>query len=128
MNILLVGIGGALGAVARYLMGKWIMAFTAATVIPMGTLGVNMIGCFIIGICYVLAGKQVISPEMKLILMTGFLGGFTTFSSLELETMSLIREHHWGHALLDVFINVTVGLLFVALGIVLGGLLLKKNG
>ena len=75
-NLLLVAFGGAVGSVGRYLVSKWLEGG-----FPWGTLTVNIVGCLLIGFLTGLVTKGTLSPEMKLLLVTGFCGGFTTFST-----------------------------------------------
>lgn len=86
---LAVGIGGALGAMARY--GVNVLSTRAFGIeFPYGTLGVNIIGCFIMGVVVALfAMREPVDPILKLFLTTGILGGFTTFSAFSLETVML---------------------------------------
>ena len=91
-NILLVGLGGGIGSVARYLCQKWTQ-YNYPHAFPWGTFAVNITGCFAIGIFWGLAFRSFESNESwKLFLMTGLCGGFTTFSAFTLEGMGLLRE------------------------------------
>jgi len=90
-NILIVGIGGSLGSVARYLCQKYIHEWNPHP-FPIGTFLVNVLGCFLIGIIYSLAEKgNLLGPEGRLLLATGFCGGFTTFSAFALENVNLLK-------------------------------------
>ena len=92
-NILLVGLGGFTGAVARYLLGGWVLHHTVAEKFPWSTFSVNVLGCLVMG---VLSGfierLDWFTPQMRLLLLTGLLGGFTTFSAFGLETVYLLRR------------------------------------
>lgn len=89
IEILLVAAGSALGGVARYLLSKVITAHTAG-VFPWGTFAVNVLGCFIIGIVYGLAGRHIgLSENARIFLTVGFCGGFTTFSTFAHENYLL---------------------------------------
>ena len=91
-NILLVGLGGGIGSIARYFCQKWTI-YHYPHAFPWGTFAVNITGCFAIGIFWGLAFRSFDTNESwKLFLMTGLCGGFTTFSAFTLEGMGLIRE------------------------------------
>ena len=89
--LLLIGTGSFIGGVLRYLLSQFIQTkFLSA--FPFGTLGVNIIGCFTIGLVFALSERTNMSPEMRLFLATGICGGFTTFSAFSNETFSLMRD------------------------------------
>jgi fluoride exporter len=91
-RVLLIGLAGALGTLARYGVGLWARN-ALGTTFPYGTLIVNVVGCFLIALVSQLAlSTTVISPTMRLTLTTGFMGGLTTYSSFNYETTSLLRE------------------------------------
>jgi CrcB protein len=97
--LLFIAIGGASGAVSRYLLANWVHSLWEGK-LPLGTLLVNMVGSFAIGIVYVLlVEREMIHPDWRGVLMVGFLGAFTTFSTFSLETISLLEAGHLGHAL-----------------------------
>ena len=108
--ILFIGTGSFIGGVFRYLLSLLIQSKTAS-LFPLPTLIVNIIGCFFIGIVIGFFDKGQISNEWKLFFATGVLGGFTTFSAFSLETFVLFREGHVGYALLYVLASVFLGLL-----------------
>jgi CrcB protein len=86
-EILMVGLGGFAGSTLRYLVGRWLNGG-----FPWGTLVVNVVGCFLIGLLYALAERgNLASPYMRLLLMTGFCGGFTTFSAFMNENLVMLR-------------------------------------
>lgn len=120
MNILLVAIGGAMGCVARYFVNIWSVRFAGAG-FPWGTLCVNLIGSFAIGfLAEVIARRFNASTELRHFLMTGILGGFTTFSAFSLDTISLFERGEY--ALTGIYIGASVGLSIVAVfaGLALG--------
>lgn len=113
--VLLVGFGGMAGAVARY--GVSLIGQFVSTGFPYGTLAVNVIGSFLIGFIAELAAEtSLISPEMRLLLATGFCGGFTTFSSLMYEVVSLLRDGELFYASLYVGLSAALGFLALLLG------------
>lgn len=117
LNVLLVGAGGALGAIARYGVGGLIHRNPALAGFPYGTLAVNLLGCLLIGLGAGLAdARQAFTPEARLFLFVGVLGGFTTFSSFGYETIALLRDHEILRAGLNAGINVFVGLALVWVG------------
>lgn len=108
--------GGFLGAVARYTLSGWVHRRYAGDW-PLGTLTVNVIGCFLIGGLATLAfERQLLSTTARSFLMIGLLGSFTTFSTFGYETMVLIRDGEMLRGLANVAASVLVGLLSVALG------------
>ena len=119
-NTLLVGVGGFLGAVARYLLGGLVYRYLPAT-FPYATAIINVTGCFAIGLLAALVEeRQLLGPGVRLFWMIGFLGGYTTFSTFGYESMALMREGSHGAALLNVFGQVVLGLLAVWVGAVVG--------
>jgi fluoride exporter len=113
----LIALGGALGAVARYLAGGAVHRLFPDAAFPVGTLAVNVSGCLLIGFLGGLAeSRQVLGPEVRLFLLVGLLGGFTTFSSFGYETLALARDAEMGKALLNVAASVALGLAAVWAG------------
>jgi CrcB protein len=108
--ILAIGAGSFIGGVFRYLLSLLIQTKTT-TNFPSGTLAVNLIGCFFIGIVFGIFDKGNMSHEWKLFLATGLLGGFTTFSAFSIETFTLFKEGHTGYAMLYILASVLLGLL-----------------
>ena len=116
-NILLVGAGGFIGSVLRYLVSGWFQQASKSVDFPFGTLAVNVIGCFIIGFLAQLAeSRGVFASESRLFVFVGILGGFTTFSSFGNETLNLARDGQIMNALANIGANLLVGLFAVWLG------------
>jgi len=116
-QILLVAIGGAIGSVARFKMSGWVLHATPNWRFPASTLAVNVVGCLIAGLLAGLAVKQdVFTPEARVFLFTGLLGGFTTFSAFGLETLLLLKRGEPGVAIANVVVSTVVGLLVAWLG------------
>lgn len=90
-QLLFVGIGGAAGSMLRYLVQR----YTNVPGFPYGTLLVNLAGCFLIGLFWGLLSKNFITPVTGLLLMTGFCGGFTTFSAFTFEGMLMMQDNRW---------------------------------
>lgn len=109
-NILLVGLGGGLGSIARYVCQRWVLAAFPHS-FPFGTFAVNVTGCFLIGLFGGLTFKTFETNEQwKLFLMTGICGGFTTFSAFTLEGIGLIKENKTGLFMLYICGSVILGL------------------
>jgi CrcB protein len=91
-----VGLGAVAGALSRFYLGPWLTNLTGITTFPVGTLGVNLCGCFLMGGFIAITAKtDRISPDLRLLIATGFLGSLTTFSSYELDTSDLLDLKGW---------------------------------
>jgi len=108
--ILAIGAGSFIGGVFRYILSLLIQG-KAASVFPLGTLVVNLLGCFLVGVIFGFFDRGQLSHEWKLFLATGVVGGFTTFSAFSNESIVLLREGHTQAALLYIFSSVILGLL-----------------
>ena len=115
-NLLAVAAGGSVGAVARYLMIIGVQRLVPASFWVAGTFCVNVLGCLLIGVMWALAERGVVSPTMKLVIVTGLLGSLTTFSTFGYETVELARNGRMAAAFLNVAANVLIGLPCVILG------------
>ena len=118
-NLLLVAIGGAIGAGSRYLLGECLQSQLGST-FPWGTFAVNVLGSLVIGVILGLSKQQALSPEATLFLTVGVLGGFTTFSAFSYETMRLLAAGSTAASLLNVFGQTLAGLVAVYLGLAVG--------
>lgn len=118
----LIGLAGAAGALARYLLGLLIVKRTKM-LFPWGTLAINVSGAFLIGLLFGLTGQRVISMQIQIVLATGFLGGYTTFSTMSWEGVQLMKVRNLRQGMLYLAGNFAPGLLAVLLGMALGGLL-----
>ena len=114
-ELLFVCIGSFFGGGARYLVGKAIQSF-AAVAFPWGTMAVNVIGCFLIGLLSGLSLGGQISPTTKLVLVTGFCGGLTTFSTFMNENLLLGRDGAMLSAVLYTLLSLALGLIAVIVG------------
>lgn len=122
-GILLVAMGGALGSVARYKLSGWVLHHTLDWRFPAGTFVVNVLGCLVAGVLAGLAEKHhLLSAEVRLLLFTGVLGGFTTFSAFGLETMFLLKRGDWPVAAANVVVSVLAGLAALAVGLGAAGM------
>lgn len=115
-----IGGAGALGALARYLIGRMVAERTGST-FPWGTLLINVTGAFLIGLIAGLTTRHVVNTLAQTVLATGFLGGYTTFSTMSWEAMQLLREGSRRQGLLYLGGTFVPGLLAPALGLLLGG-------
>jgi len=116
--ILLVGAGGFVGSIARYLLSDAVQA-RLLTSFPFGTMTVNLLGCFVIGIVYALSESANLAPEYRIFIATGFCGGFTTFSSFSFESLTLLQDNQYLYATLYAGLSLVLGLLAAFLGVLL---------
>ena len=117
IKIALVGLGGGLGAICRYLIYEASLIMVENAWFPLGTLIVNISGCFAIGLLGGIAEtRELFSPEIRALVFIGFLGGFTTFSTFGYEIFFFIRNGQTGMAILNLALQVTLGLLGVWAG------------
>ena len=120
--VVLVGLGGALGALVRYLLGRFIAERTHAA-FPAGTFLINVTGSFLIGLLFSLAGQKLVSQTTQLLLATGFLGGYTTFSTMCWEGKQLLQDGNLRFGMLYLGGTLASGLLAAVLGLLLGRIL-----
>lgn len=111
--------GGAIGSALRYGVSMWVQRSLQYS-FPFGILSVNVIGSFLIGFCWSFAESYNFSTNIRTFLFTGLFGGFTTFSSFALDTISLIRIGDYKLALLNILASNILGLIAVFLGLLLG--------
>ena len=118
MNLLVVGSGGFLGVVARYGLTLLVQRSVGPlTTFPYGTLAVNLLGCFAIGVfAGFVESRQLFGASFRLFVLVGILGGFTTFSTFGYETLTLLRSQQFMHVVASVGIHIFVGVALVALG------------
>jgi len=113
----IIGAGGGCGAILRYLVSGFIQQRSGLSFFPIGTMGVNLIGCFFIGLVTLLVEtKGALSPELRTFILIGILGAFTTFSTFGNETFNLLRDGRVDLAILNSVVQVGVGLMMVWLG------------
>ena len=117
LNAALVGSGGFVGAICRYGLSGFVQRYAPLSAFPYGTLGVNLAGCFLIGIVVGLVdSRQMFGPEFRLFVLIGVLGGFTTYSTFGYETFALLRDADFARAFGNVTIHIVLGLTLVWLG------------
>ena len=124
MAYLWVALGGATGTAARFAVAQWMGARWGWT-FPWGTFAVNVTGSLAIGLVMTLLVTRGADPMYRLLLVTGFLGGYTTFSAFSFEALTLLEARRWDAAALYVIGSVLLGLLATALGLGLGRLLVR---
>lgn len=119
MNSLLwVAIGGAIGAVTRFKLGGWVLHHAPDWKFPISTFVVNVLGCLVAGVLAGLVEKhEFFTPQMRLFLFTGLLGGFTTFSAFGLETVTLIQRQDYVLAAANVTLSVLAGVFALWIGL-----------
>ena len=118
-SFLLVGIGGFIGSLARYIVAVAMSGIISST-FPWATLIVNVAGCFLIGVIFAVSDRGgLLSPEWRIFLTTGFCGGFTTFSTFSYESLKLLQDGEYLYVAVYVLASVVVGLLATLLGIYL---------
>ena len=115
--ILLVGVGGFVGAVMRYLITTWVQDALHTFSLPYGTLTVNIVGCLLIGLLAGLSeSRNLLGPETRALILVGVLGGFTTFSTFGYETVQLLRDGESLAAFSNVGLQLCLGLVAVWIG------------
>ncbi len=117
IKLSIIGAGGFIGAVLRFLISSWVQTRSGSIVFPFGTLSVNMIGCLLIGfLTYLVETRSIFSTEIRSFILIGLLGAFTTFSTFGIETLGLIRDNRIDLAALNAGSQVVVGVALVWLG------------
>ena len=119
-NLFYVALGAVLGASGRYLLAGWVSRLMP-TPFPWGTLAVNLLGCFVIGLAWGLGERALWTPSFRTFLFVGVLGAFTTFSSFGLETLHLLRDGDLARAAGYVLGSNALGLALVWAGLALAG-------
>jgi CrcB protein len=120
-NLLLVGIGGGIGSVLRYMCSRAISS-PGTQVFPWGTFAVNLVGSALIGLVWGWGMRDTISSDWKLFMMTGLIGGFTTFSAFSLESLVLLQQHRY-----LVFLAYAIGSVLICLLAAWAGMKLSGN-
>jgi CrcB protein len=116
-NIVLVGLGGAIGSVLRYVSSIFVDRYFSS-VFPWATFAVNIVGCLLVGLLLgIFERQQLATAEIRLLFVTGFCGGYTTFSTFAAENLTLIQYEQFGLAVLYTVLSVLIGIAAVWLGI-----------
>lgn len=117
MQLVYIGIFGGLGCITRFLAAGWTHQFFGRS-LPYGTLLVNVVGSFSLGLLMTFGLRStLLSPELRIGLTVGFMGGFTTFSTFSYETLRLLEEGSFWQAGVNILLNVLLCLLFAMLGV-----------
>lgn len=123
MTLVFIAAGGAAGAVSRYLIGGWVQELTGDR-FPWGTFVVNVSGSFLLGVIFALAmDRAILAPEIRVPVMIGFIGSYTTFSTLMLESWRLVEEGDYLFMFGNLLGSVVIGMLAVIAGLALGRVL-----
>lgn len=123
MTLALIALGGAAGAVSRYLVEGWVHGLSGER-FPWGTFIVNISGSFLVGIVFALAiDRALLGPEVRVPLMVGFIGAYTTFSTLMLESWLLVEKGAYLYALANLAGSMVAGLVALVAGLVVGRIL-----
>jgi CrcB protein len=110
-------IGGSIGTISRYLLAGFVYSVFGTT-FPYGTMAVNLLGCFVIGLLSTMAEEKfLLGSNVRLTLMVGFCGAFTTFSTLILETNNLVRDGEMMRAFMNLFLSVIIGFILFRIGV-----------
>ena len=115
--ILFVGAGGFFGAISRFLIATGVQKFSGS-LFPLGTLSVNVLGSFIIGLAAMFFAQNV-QPEYKAFVVTGFLGALTTFSTFSLENVNMLQDGEFTSFGINIFLNVTLSITATLLAVIL---------
>lgn len=116
-QLILVGIGGGAGSILRYLVSYY-TAKSYTGIFPRSTFIINLLGCLLIGILIGLSETKIgLSPNLKLLLVTGFCGGYTTFSTFSAENFNMIQSGHYITAILYIMLSIILGIIAVWGGI-----------
>jgi len=122
-----VGVGGCVGAILRHYVSNAVVRSFGDELAFIGTLTVNLLGCFAIGVLAVVIARTThLSPHSQRLLVTGLLGSLTTFSTFALDSVNLLQQARVGAAILTVGISVTAGILLVWMGMLVAGLVFPE--
>ncbi len=126
LRLLIIGLGGAIGTILRYIVGGLDYRFSSG-VFPVSTLVVNVTGSLVIGLLWGVVDRFAFSPNVRMFLFIGVLGGYTTFSTFSLETFNLMRDGEYRIALMNAFLSLTLSIAAVFLGYFLSKMLLNLH-
>jgi fluoride exporter len=121
----MIFLGGGLGSLCRY--GVTLGCKPLETLFPYATLIANGLSCIILGVCVTLANANALNPQMKLMIMTGFCGGFSTYSTFTNETYQLFENSHYAIVLLNIFGNLSLCFICLYFGLNFGKVLMNSG-
>jgi len=125
-NFVLVLIGGAIGSVSRFALSTCVnQVMQVKSIFPYGTLAVNMIGSFLAGVVWGVSTETTMKPEIRIFMMVGFMGGFTTFSSYALESYNLFDNGEVKAAFMNILANNVLSLILVFAGVITAKYIIK---
>jgi len=127
MLLIIVGVGGALGAMARFGLSGWVQGFVDST-FPLGTMVVNILGSFLLGLSLYLLESTAPTTEVRAVITIGFLGAFTTFSTFSYEAVVLFQGGEWVRGAIYMGGSLVLGLFGVMAGLGLGHFILQVRG
>lgn len=121
-KLLLIAVAGGVGSLARYGLSSWVQNWSGS-LFPYGTVVVNILGCLVFGfLVAVTEGRFAVSPETRAVILVGFMGAFTTFSTFIFETVALLEDSQWLLALGNISLQNFVGVAALILGMLIGRL------
>jgi CrcB protein len=116
-KVLMIGLGGFIGAISRYYVSGLAQGLSKSVGFPYGTLVVNLFGCFLIGvISHLIEASSSMAAEMRLFLIVGLIGSFTTYAAFSMETLRLLQSHRFALALINILAHLILGLAAVLAG------------
>lgn len=119
-RLVLLAVAGAMGTLCRYWLGD-IVQRLCGPAFPWGTLTINVIGCLLFGFVWSLANERMlISPQARIVILTGFMGAFTTFSTYAFESAQMLKDTEWQRALANIALENVVGIAAVFVGFAIG--------
>lgn len=121
-KLALLAVAGAVGTLSRYGLGSLVMKWCGPG-FPWGTFAINSLGCFLFGLMVALAEGKLLSAEAAAVLLTGFMGAFTTFSTFTHDSVELLRTSAWFAAFANIVGQIVLGLLLLVVGMALGRML-----
>jgi CrcB protein len=127
MLLIYLALGGALGTVLRYALGGWVHSW-AGVAFPWGTLVVNVVGSFVLGVTMRASQSLLLAPELRAFIAIGLCGAFTTFSTYSYEAFVLVQKGEWTKAGLYALGSLVIGVLAVAAGFVTAARMLRAGG